>query len=100
AITESYVPLLDMVEGLERDDVPGRFTMSLSPTLLAMLTDPVLRGRYRRHLAALVGLSEDEERRTRGEPGWHRCALLYRERLGGVRARVLGHRREGLVRGL
>ena len=36
AITETYVPLLDMVEGLERDAVPGRFTMSLSPTLLAM----------------------------------------------------------------
>src|SRR5262245_4872924 len=97
AITESYVPVLDMVEGLERDEVPGRFTMSLSPTLLAMLSDPMLRERYRRHLDALIGLSEDEERRTRGEPAWHRCALLYRERLTRVRERFLDHWRQDLV---
>src|SRR5207244_3697591 len=36
AITETYIPLLEMLGALERDRVPTRLTLSLSPPLLAM----------------------------------------------------------------
>ena len=50
AITETYLPLLQMLEGWRRDGMDARLTLSLSPTLCAMLLDPLLRERYERHL--------------------------------------------------
>ena len=46
AITESYIPLITMMEGLIHDKIDFRLTMSLSPPLLSMLTDPLLQNRY------------------------------------------------------
>jgi len=91
AITETYLPLLDVLEALEHDRLDVRLTVSISPTLLAMLTDRLLRARYLVHLDALVQLSEREERRTRPEPRWHRCAQLYLRRLTRARSRLLDH---------
>src|SRR5207247_1415075 len=67
AITETYIPLLEMLGALARDRVPVRLTLSLSPPLLAMLADHLLRRRYLRHLDRLVELAEKEERRTRAD---------------------------------
>ena len=39
AVAETYIPLLEMLDDLERDRVPVRLTLSLSPTLLAMLAE-------------------------------------------------------------
>src|SRR5205823_4102648 len=77
AITETYIPLLEVLGALERDRVPTRLTLSLSPPLLAMLADPLLRGRYLRHLDRLVELAEKEERRTRADERFHRVAEMY-----------------------
>jgi len=49
AITECYLPLLEVLFGLARDQVPHRIAISLSPTLLNMLADPLLQARYLRH---------------------------------------------------
>ena len=49
-ITETYIPLWQVFEGLLRDGVPFRLTMSLTPTLCAMLDDELLRERYLRYL--------------------------------------------------
>ena len=48
-ITETYIPLWQVFEGLLRDGVPFRLTMSLTPTLCAMLDDVLLRERYLRY---------------------------------------------------
>jgi len=87
AITETYIPLLEMLGSLERDRVPARLTISLSPTLLAMLSDRLLRARYLRHLDRLVELAEKEERRTRADGRFHRLAEMYLTRF--IRARTL-----------
>ena len=50
AITESYIPLLRMMQRLVDDFVPFKLTMSITPTLCAMLQDRLLRERYVRHL--------------------------------------------------
>src|SRR5436190_15255672 len=77
AITETYIPLLDVFEGLERDGVDWRVTMSVSPTLAAMLSDPLLQGRYLRHLDNLLALAEKELERTRWEPEFRPLAQMY-----------------------
>ena len=76
AITETYIPLLEVFEGLERDGVDWRLTMSVTPTLAAMLSDPLLQYRYLRHLDNLIALAlrlareelaAEAEARRRGE---------------------------------
>ena len=45
AITETYVPLLQVMEGWQRDGMETRLTLTLTPTLCAMLLDPLLQQR-------------------------------------------------------
>ena len=65
AITETYIPLLDAMDGLERDGADWRLTMSVTPPLAAMLADPLLQYRYVRHIDNLIVLSTKEIDRTR-----------------------------------
>lgn len=60
AITECYLPLLDMLERLAGEGVPHRLTLSLSPPLMSMLADPLLQARYRRHLERQMELAKRE----------------------------------------
>ena len=54
AVTETYLPLLEVLEGWRRDGMDTRLTLCLSPTLCAMLRDPLLQDRYVRHLNGLL----------------------------------------------
>src|SRR6185436_20593004 len=65
AITESYIPLLRMMERLVDDKVPLKLTMSITPTLAAMLQDDLLGERYIRHLDMLIDLARREVKRNR-----------------------------------
>jgi 1,4-alpha-glucan branching enzyme len=85
AMTETYIPLLMVYQRLLGDGVPFRMTMSVSPTLLTMLTDPLLQSRYARHLDKLIELAEREVMRTKDEPALHRIACEYRDRFLGLR---------------
>jgi 1,4-alpha-glucan branching enzyme len=85
AITESYIPLLWTLEGLAEDSVDYRLTLVLTPTLVSMLSDPLLRSRYRSHLDRLCELSEKETVRTRDLPEFHGTAIMYRERFHRAR---------------
>jgi len=60
AITETYIPLLQVFEGLKRDGIDFKITMSLTPSLVSMLRDPLLQERYNQHLAQLQKLTEQE----------------------------------------
>lgn len=86
AVSETYIPLLHVFEALARDGVRFRMTMSMSPTLLAMLTDPLLGRRYLHHLDLLIELCEKEVHRTRHEPEFHTLAEMYRAHFRGCRA--------------
>lgn len=85
AITETYVPLIEVFDGLVRDGVHFRITMSMSPSLVSMLTDPLLQQRYLRHLGKLIELSGKEVERTRFMPEFHELALMYHWKLGKTR---------------
>ena len=60
AIIETYVPLLTVFEGLKRDGVEFKMTMSMTPPLVSMLRDPLLQERFDQHLATLQDLTEKE----------------------------------------
>ncbi|HTL48835.1 MAG TPA: 1,4-alpha-glucan branching protein domain-containing protein [Verrucomicrobiae bacterium] len=77
AITETYVPLINMFEGLEKDRVACRITMSLTPTLISMLRDGLLQDRYVRHIDKLIELANKEVERTRFQPEFNETALHY-----------------------
>jgi 1,4-alpha-glucan branching enzyme len=85
AITETYIPLIQVFEGLVRDKVPFRITMSLTPTLLSMLLDPLLQNRYLRHLDKLIELAGKEIERTRWQSEFNNLALMYYHRFTKAR---------------
>src|SRR5215469_13441701 len=77
AITETYIPLLQMVQRLINDNVPFKLTMSLTPTLCAMLNDQLLRERYVRHLDLLIDLAARERKRNQNHPELSTLAEFY-----------------------
>ena len=92
AITETYVPLLDMMERLARDGVHFRISMSLTPPLCNMLSDELLMGRYRRKIDNLVELMEKELHRTRSLPEPFQRTARMMIMCDASRHAVTGHR--------
>ena len=86
ALTETYVPIVRVLDGLLNDGVEYRLTMTLSPPLVSMMTDELLVGRYHRHLDNLVELARREVDRTRRwQPQFHDLAWFYLHELSDVR---------------
>lgn len=79
AISETYLPLLRVMDRLEGEGVPFKISMSISPTLCSMLTDELLQERYITHLEQLLELAEKELTRTKGDDDFHPLAEMYRE---------------------
>ena len=79
AITETYLPILRMLERLHQDAVPCRLTISLSPPLLSMFEDELLQNRYLAYLQNLLDLADKEVWRTRRDKDFHSLALFYRQ---------------------
>jgi 1,4-alpha-glucan branching enzyme len=77
AITECYIPLLRMMQRLVDDRVPLKLTMSITPTLCAMLQDQLLRERYVRHLDLVIDLAARERKRNSKHPRLRELADLY-----------------------
>jgi len=99
AITETYIPILDMMNGLLRDGVDFRLTMSLTPPLVAMLQDELLQQRYVRHLERLIELSEKEIVRTQFMPEFHALAHMYLRKFRRCREVFVDQYHRNLVTG-
>ena len=85
AVTETYVPLLQILDGWRRDGMDAPLTLSLSPPLCAMLLDPLLRDRYTRHLDGLIELAEKEIHRTHWDRAFRELAWMYHHRFSVMR---------------
>ena len=97
AITETYLPLIEAFERLAADGISTRIALSLSPTLLAMLADPLLRARYLRHLESRVDLAEHELRRTHGDAVFHPLAARQHAIFSGAQRRMADARGADLI---
>jgi 1,4-alpha-glucan branching enzyme len=85
AVTETYLPLIQIMDGWLHDGMDTRLTMSLSPTLCAMLLDPLLQERYERHLVSLIDLAEREILRTHWDRAFRELAWMYHHRFTTLR---------------
>jgi 1,4-alpha-glucan branching enzyme len=85
AITDTYIPLLLVLENLVADRIDFRLTFSLTPTLASMLADPLLQSRYLRRLDLQIELAEKEVQRTHAQPGFNALARMYHQRFLQVR---------------
>lgn len=79
AITECYLPLLEVFKRLQQDGLSYRLTLSLSPPLLSMLGDELLQTRYIRHLKRLIKLAESETTRKHADQRTQVLAETYLE---------------------
>jgi 1,4-alpha-glucan branching enzyme len=77
AISETYIPLLRVMQRLVDDAVPFKLTMSITPTLCSMLQDQLLCERYVRHLEFLIDLAVREQKRNRKHPQLRQLADFY-----------------------
>src|SRR5258707_6580895 len=93
AITETYIPLIQIMDGWLRDGMDTRLTLTLSPTLCSMLLDPLLQDRYQRHLEALIELAERETIRTHWDPAHAQLAQMYHRRFLSARDTWLAYGR-------
>ena len=85
AITETYIPLLDVFEKLINEGVDFRITLSLSPSLVEMFNDYLLRERYKRYVERLIELSEKEAYRTKGDIHFEPIVKMYNQRFRRIK---------------
>jgi 1,4-alpha-glucan branching enzyme len=86
AIGDCYLPLIAVLRSAARRGSRFRLTLSLSPTLLAMLADPLLRLRYRDYLDRLIRLCEREIDRHGADSGLAPLTRYHHARALGLRA--------------
>ncbi len=80
AITETYIPLLQVFYKLLNDGVPYRLTMTLTPSLCSMLRDPLLQQRYVRYIERAIELARKEIDRTQNDQRLNELARMYLDR--------------------
>ena len=97
AITETYLPLLEVFDNAVSDGVPFRITLTLTPPLVGMLRDELLMQRYAKRLDSLCELSEKEVHRTRGDPQFAPLAEYYRNQHDHLRRLFHDRYRRDLV---
>lgn len=79
SIIETYAPLISVFEKLEKDGVPYRATMSVSPPLINMFADEVLQNKFEAHLNGLRELACKEIDRTKNDPRANDVARMYHD---------------------
>jgi 1,4-alpha-glucan branching enzyme len=90
AITDTYIPILEVFDRLERDRVPFRMGISFSPLLCSMLQDEYLIRRYLNYVDRQIEFGVREMGRTENEPPLHALVRFYYERLVDKRALFTG----------
>ncbi|WP_018085451.1 1,4-alpha-glucan branching protein domain-containing protein [Desulfurispora thermophila] len=84
AVRECYIPLLMQLEELADKGKKFRLTVSLSPPLLAMLSDDLLQDKIAQMLEKSIELAYSECRRTKNTV-YHPVASMYLQQLTEIR---------------
>ena len=102
ALTESYLPLIEMLQRSLQQGSQPRLTMSLSPTLLSLLVDPVLQERYEPWLQQRIELlqrSSSDEQAAAADLSQHleRQCQAFRRCGGNVLKHFVQLQRQGVL---
>jgi len=81
SISETYIPLLEAFDRLDRDLVPFRMALTLSPSLCHMLSDELLIKRYLEYTDKQILFGEKELERTAAEPALNSLAKYFYDRI-------------------
>lgn len=65
AITDTYIPMLNMFCRLEKDGIPFKIALVISPVLCSLLSDPYIHEQYISHLDSLIALGKSETERQK-----------------------------------
>ncbi|MDR1307295.1 MAG: DUF1957 domain-containing protein [Treponema sp.] len=68
SLSETYIPLLMLFDSLERDGVPFRLSMALSPSFCSMLHSRKRMGRYLAWLERRIAFGDEELKRCKSRP--------------------------------
>jgi 1,4-alpha-glucan branching enzyme len=93
ALSDTYLPLLEVFDRLDGDHIPFRLGISLSPLLCFMLKDGSLIRAYLEHVDKQIKFGKRELERTRDDPTIHALARYYYDRM--VDKRILFTERYG-----
>ena len=85
AITETYIPLISVFDKLVDQGIDFRLTMTLSPPLISMLSDPLLEERYLKHIDKSIELAHKEVERTHLQPEFNRLSWMYLDNFNQAR---------------
>lgn len=84
-VVHCYAPLARRLSALARDRAPVRVALSLTPTWLEMLGDPLVRRRLVRYLDDRAGLARDQARRVVEDPAVARRLEEWGDRIEDTR---------------
>ena len=79
AVVETYVPLISCLERLAAEGIRPGVTISVSPTLGAMLENEALEKKLSLYVESRLELIEKELERLQGDPLMQRTASYYRD---------------------
>jgi len=77
AVRECYLPLIRILRARAGIRGGSRIALSLSPTLMAMLDDALLRSRIARYLERVCRFADAEVKRTAGDARLHPLTVFY-----------------------
>lgn len=84
AMNECYIPLIQVYDGLIRDNINFKITMSITPPLMTMLQDEYLNERYQEYLSKSIELTEKELIRTKDDSELNKLAQFYNTRFNAL----------------
>ena len=96
ALFETYLPLLSAFGELREKGVPFRLTLSVSPTLAAMCSDPLLQKRALRYVDQLIGMNR---KAGKGKADLAPAVEMYARKLARYREEFLGRHRGNILEG-
>ena len=80
-ITETFLPLIEVLDRLENDHVPFQLALVISPILCHMLNDEQLQKKYLYYIDKQIEFGKQELERTNGRSELNKLVLLYYNRI-------------------
>jgi 1,4-alpha-glucan branching enzyme len=84
AMSECYIPLIEVYDNLIKDKIDFKITMSITPTLMFMLEDEYLNKRYTEYITKSIKLSQKEIIRSKNDKSLNELAQFYNERFNNL----------------
>ena len=99
SLSETYIPLLETFERLDRDRIPFRVGLSLSPALCHMLTDELLIQRYLDYTDRQIEFGAEELERSAADKELYPLVKLFYDRIVDKRVLLTERYERNLLKG-